>query len=60
MQGRTVLSHDYVFWCEDFNYRINLDREEVKDAVRRKVRNRYMSNLWMRLMMHGSKYKEFH
>ena len=42
MQGRTVLSHDYVFWCGDFNYRINLDREEVKDAVRRKVRNRYL------------------
>ena len=42
MQGRTVLSHDYVFWCGDFNYRINLDREEVKDAVSRKVRNRYL------------------
>ena len=40
MQGRTVLSHDYVFWCGDFNYRISLDREEVKDAVRKKVRNR--------------------
>merc|ERR1740137_252823 len=34
--GRTVLSHDYVFWCGDFNYRINLGRDEVKDAVRRK------------------------
>jgi len=32
--GRTVLSHDYVFWCGDFNYRINLPREEVKEAVR--------------------------
>jgi hypothetical protein len=24
-----------VFWCGDFNYRINMDREEVKDAVSR-------------------------
>jgi len=31
--GRTVLSHDYVFWCGDFNYRINMKREEVKEAV---------------------------
>jgi phosphatidylinositol-bisphosphatase len=31
--GRTVLSHDYVFWCGDFNYRIGLPRDEVKHAV---------------------------
>ena len=37
-QGRTVLSHDYVFWCGDFNYRINLEREEVIEAVGKKVR----------------------
>jgi len=34
--GRTVLSHDYVFWCGDFNYRINLEREEVIEAVGKK------------------------
>nr|KAG5702900.1 hypothetical protein BaRGS_034673 [Batillaria attramentaria] len=28
--GRTILSHDYVFWCGDFNYRIDLPNEEVK------------------------------
>ena len=37
MQGRTVLSHDYVFWCGDFNYRINMDRDEVIDMVNKKV-----------------------
>jgi len=31
--GRSVLGHDYVFWCGDFNYRINLPRDEVKHAV---------------------------
>ena len=28
-----VEQHDYVFWCGDFNYRIDLPREEVKDLV---------------------------
>ena len=37
LQGRTVLSHDYVFWCGDFNYRINMDRDQVIDMVNKKV-----------------------
>ena len=32
-QGRTILSHDRVFWCGDFNYRIDLGNEEVKSLV---------------------------
>ncbi|XP_046576980.1 LOW QUALITY PROTEIN: synaptojanin-1-like, partial [Haliotis rubra] len=32
--GRTISSHDYVFWCGDFNYRIDMDIEQVKDLVR--------------------------
>ena len=31
--GRTLLSHDYVFWCGDFNYRINMSRNDVKALV---------------------------
>nr|XP_008121699.1 PREDICTED: synaptojanin-2 [Anolis carolinensis] len=27
--GRNMFSHDYVFWCGDFNYRIDLSYEEV-------------------------------
>jgi hypothetical protein len=34
MQGRTLLSHDYVFWCGDFNYRINVCREDAATLVR--------------------------
>ena len=26
--------HDYVFWCGDFNYRINLPRDEVKELIK--------------------------
>ncbi|XP_059090202.1 synaptojanin-1-like isoform X2 [Tigriopus californicus] len=32
-KGRTLMSHDYVFWCGDFNYRINMAREDVKALV---------------------------
>ncbi|GFR78438.1 synaptojanin-1 [Elysia marginata] len=31
--GRTILSHDRVFWCGDFNYRIDLSNDEVKSLV---------------------------
>lgn len=27
------MSHDYVFWCGDFNYRIDLPNEDVKKLV---------------------------
>ncbi|XP_068122474.1 synaptojanin-1 [Hyperolius riggenbachi] len=32
--GRTLFAHDYVFWCGDFNYRIDLPNEEVKELIR--------------------------
>ncbi|XP_070565612.1 synaptojanin-1-like [Ptychodera flava] len=31
--GRFLHSHDYVFWCGDFNYRIDMPNEEVKQLV---------------------------
>ncbi|XP_015750867.1 PREDICTED: synaptojanin-1-like, partial [Acropora digitifera] len=34
--GRSLTSHDYVFWCGDFNYRIDLPIEEVKELVKNK------------------------
>lgn len=33
-QSKTVGSHDYIFWVGDFNYRIDLHRDEVKELVR--------------------------
>ncbi|XP_007493342.2 synaptojanin-1 isoform X3 [Monodelphis domestica] len=32
--GRMLLSHDYVFWCGDFNYRIDLPNEEVRELIK--------------------------
>lgn len=34
-QGRTLSSHEYLFWCGDFNYRIDMDKEELKDLIKK-------------------------
>lgn len=31
--NRPLNSHEYVFWCGDFNYRIDLDNDHCKDLV---------------------------
>ncbi|XP_046406834.1 synaptojanin-1 isoform X1 [Ischnura elegans] len=33
--GRTLNSHDYVFWAGDFNYRIDMDKDEMKELVKK-------------------------
>ena len=37
LQGSTLASHDYVFWCGDFNYRIDLPNDEIKELVKDRV-----------------------
>ncbi|XP_057324053.1 synaptojanin-1 [Microplitis mediator] len=32
--GRTLNTHDYVFWCGDFNYRVDMDKDDMKDMIR--------------------------
>lgn len=32
--GRTLLTHDYVFWCGDFNYRIDMDKDTMKELIK--------------------------
>lgn len=34
--GRSLKSHDYVFWCGDFNYRIDMDKDELKECIKNK------------------------
>ncbi|XP_038053185.1 synaptojanin-1-like [Patiria miniata] len=31
--GRTLATHDYVFWCGDFNYRIDMDKDQLKEFI---------------------------
>ncbi|XP_033352507.1 synaptojanin-1 [Bombus vosnesenskii] len=33
--GRTLNTHDYVFWCGDFNYRVDMDKDEMKEMIKR-------------------------
>ena len=33
MQGHSIGCHDYVFWCGDFNYRIDMAIDQVKAMV---------------------------
>ncbi|XP_065165114.1 synaptojanin-1 [Atheta coriaria] len=32
--GRTLNSHEYLFWCGDFNYRIDMDKEELRETLK--------------------------
>ncbi|XP_023247557.1 synaptojanin-1 isoform X2 [Copidosoma floridanum] len=32
--GRTLNDHDYVFWCGDFNYRVDMNRDEMKELLK--------------------------
>lgn len=32
--GRTLNSHEYLFWCGDFNYRVDMDKDEMKELIR--------------------------
>ena len=32
--GRSLKSHDYIFWCGDFNYRIDMDKDELKELIK--------------------------
>ena len=36
LQGRPLSCHDYIFWCGDFNYRIDLPNDEVKELIKAK------------------------
>lgn len=32
--GSNLKSQDYIIWCGDFNYRIDMDKEELKDLLK--------------------------
>ncbi|KAJ8950358.1 hypothetical protein NQ314_007893, partial [Rhamnusium bicolor] len=32
--NRSLNSHEYLFWCGDFNYRIDMDKEEIKELIK--------------------------
>lgn len=32
--SRSLNSHEYLFWCGDFNYRVDMDRDEIKELIK--------------------------
>ncbi|XP_051062086.1 synaptojanin-2 isoform X2 [Phodopus roborovskii] len=59
--GRNVFSHDYVFWCGDFNYRIDLTYEEVFYFVKRQDWKKLMEFDQLQLQKSSGKiFKDFH
>lgn len=43
-QGSQLSSHDYVFWCGDFNYRIDMPNAQTKELVKERAWSELMSN----------------
>lgn len=35
--GRTLNTHDYVIWCGDFNYRVDMDKNTMKDLINKNM-----------------------
>ncbi|XP_060061244.1 synaptojanin-2 isoform X2 [Erinaceus europaeus] len=59
--GRGVFSHDYVFWCGDFNYRIDLTYEEVFYFVKRQDWKRLLEFDQLQLQKASGKiFQDFH
>lgn len=58
--SRTLNSHDYVFWCGDFNYRIDMDKEELKEALRNNELDRVLQHDQLRVQQEqGNVFKNF-
>ncbi|XP_048210323.1 synaptojanin-2 isoform X2 [Perognathus longimembris pacificus] len=59
--GRNIFSHDYVFWCGDFNYRIDLTYEEVFYFVKRQDWKKLLEFDQLHLQKSSGKiFKDFH
>ncbi|KAM7135300.1 synaptojanin-2 isoform 4-T4 [Molossus nigricans] len=59
--GRSIFSHDYVFWCGDFNYRIDLTYEEVFYFVKRQDWKKLLEFDQLQLQKSTGKiFKDFH
>ncbi|KAE8601793.1 hypothetical protein XENTR_v10013798 [Xenopus tropicalis] len=59
--GRNVFSHDYVFWCGDFNYRLDLPYDEVFYYIRRQDWKKLLEYDQLQLQKSASKiFKDFY
>ncbi|XP_043279076.1 synaptojanin-1 [Venturia canescens] len=58
--GRTLNTHDYVFWCGDFNYRVDMDKDEMKEMIKRNEFDQILQNDQLRTQQEqGNVFKNF-
>ncbi|PSN48304.1 Synaptojanin-1 [Blattella germanica] len=59
--GRTLNSHDYVFWCGDFNYRIDMDKDEMKELIKKMDYDQILQHDQLRVQQEqGNVFKNFY
>lgn len=58
--GRTLNSHEYVFWCGDFNYRVDMDKDEMKELIKQGDYDQILANDQLRKQQEaGNVFKNF-
>ncbi|XP_031839390.1 synaptojanin isoform X2 [Nomia melanderi] len=58
--GRTLNTHDYVFWCGDFNYRVDMDKDEMKEMIKRNELDQILQYDQLRVQQEqGNVFKNF-
>ncbi|XP_006622972.1 synaptojanin-1 [Apis dorsata] len=58
--GRTLNTHDYVFWCGDFNYRVDMDKDEMKEMIKKNEFNQILQHDQLKVQQnHGNVFKNF-
>jgi len=58
--GRTLNSHDYVFWCGDFNYRVDMDKDVLKETLKSGDLDRVLAYDQLRVQQsQGNVFKNF-
>ncbi|GFG38407.1 hypothetical protein Cfor_12437, partial [Coptotermes formosanus] len=58
--GRTLNSHDYVFWCGDFNYRVDMDKDEMKELIKKGDYDQILQHDQLRVQQEqGNVFKNF-
>lgn len=50
--GRTLNTHDYVFWCGDFNYRVDMDKDEMKELIKQNEFDQILQYDQLRVLCH--------
>ncbi|XP_019753624.1 synaptojanin-1 [Dendroctonus ponderosae] len=58
--SRSLNSHEYLFWCGDFNYRVDMDKDEIKELIKQGNYDAVLENDQLRKQqLEGNVFKNF-